>query len=98
MASYLIGLTVFLLLDLRESSLMASTLGGFLLFLESLKAPFWDHYYLFCILMMLKHAVQHSSIKVFADDISLYSQVSTNDDCSKLQADLSCVYQWSLKW
>ena len=44
----------------------------------------------------VKHAVQHSSIKVFADDISLYSQVSTNDDCSKLQADLSCVYQWSL--
>ena len=46
----------------------------------------------------VKHAVQHSSIKVFADDISLYSQVSSNDDCSKLQADLLCVYQWSLKW
>ena len=46
----------------------------------------------------VKHVVQHSSIKVFADDISLYSQVSCYDDCSKLQDDLSCVYQWFLKW
>ena len=40
MAGYLIGLTVFSLLDLRESSLMASTLGGFLLSLESLRLHF----------------------------------------------------------
>jgi len=46
----------------------------------------------------VKRAVQHSSVKVFADDISLYSQVSCYEDCSKLQDDLSCVYQWSLKW
>ena len=40
----------------------------------------------------------HSSIKIFADDISLYSQVSSYDDCVKLQNDLSNVYQWSIKW
>ena len=46
----------------------------------------------------IRYVVNHSSIKVFADYISLYSQVSCYDDCSKLQNDLSCVYQWSLKW
>ena len=40
----------------------------------------------------------NSSIKSFADNISLYSQVSCSDDCFKLQDDLLCVYQWSLKW
>ena len=44
--------------------------------------------------------VNHSSIKIFADDISLYSQVLSYDGCVKLQNDLSKfnVYQWSIKW
>ena len=46
----------------------------------------------------VRSVVKHSSIKIFADDISLYSRVSCYDDCLKLQDDLSCVYQWSLKW
>ena len=43
-------------------------------------------------------AVKHCSIKIFPHDISLYSQVSCFDDCSKLQDDLSNVFHWSLKW
>ena len=46
----------------------------------------------------IRHVVKHSSIKSFADDISLYSRVSCYDDCLKLQEDLSSVYNWSLKW
>ena len=46
----------------------------------------------------VRHSVNHSCIKIFADDISLYSQVSTYDDCLKLQNDLSKVFQWSIKW
>ena len=46
----------------------------------------------------VRHVVKHSSIKIFADDIFLYSKVSCYEDCLKLQDDLSCVYQWSLKW
>ena len=40
--------------------------------------------------------VQSSSIRVFADDASLYAKVSTQDDCLKLQDDLSRIYNWSL--
>ena len=46
----------------------------------------------------IRHVVKHSSIRSFADDISLYSRVSCYDDCLKLQEDLSSVYNWSLKW
>ena len=46
----------------------------------------------------VRYVVKHSSIKIFADNISLYSRVSCYDDCLKLQDDLSCVYQWSLRW
>ena len=46
----------------------------------------------------VRQVVKHSSIKLFADDISLYSQVSCYDDCLQLQSDLSSIYQWSLRW
>ena len=46
----------------------------------------------------VRHSVNHSCIKIFADDISLYSQVSIYDDCLKLQNDLSKVFQRSIKW
>ena len=42
--------------------------------------------------------VQSSSIRVFADDVSLYAKVSTQDGCLKLQDDLSRIYNWSLHW
>ena len=35
----------------------------------------------------VRYVVKHSSIKIFADDISLYSRVSCYDDCLKLQDD-----------
>jgi len=33
----------------------------------------------------------------FADDLSLYYQISCYDNCLKLQIDLTHVYKWSLK-
>jgi len=45
----------------------------------------------------VRHVVKHSTIKVFADAISLYLQVSCYDDCLKLQEDLSSIYTWSQK-
>ena len=38
-------------------------------------------------------AVNHSVIKNFADNNCLYSQVSRHEDFSRLQDDLSCVFQ-----
>ena len=42
--------------------------------------------------------VKSSSIKVFADDVSVYAEVSSVDDCNRLQDDLSSIYNWSIKW
>jgi len=39
--------------------------------------------------------VQSSSVRVFADDVSLYA---TQEDSLKLQDDLSRIYNWSLHW
>ena len=43
-------------------------------------------------------AVQTSSLRLFADDVCLYAQISFANDCLKLQDDLSCIYSWSAKW
>ena len=42
--------------------------------------------------------VMHSSLKMFADDLTLYQEVASVEDCQKLQQDLSNVYEWSLRW
>ena len=42
--------------------------------------------------------VQSSSIRIFADDVSLHAKISTRFDCLKLQDDLSRIYNWSLRW
>ena len=42
--------------------------------------------------------VQFSSVKVFSDDVSIYAKVSKQEDCLKLQDDLSHIYNWSLRW
>ena len=35
---------------------------------------------------------------MFADDLILYHEVVSIEDCQKLQQDLSQVYEWSLSW
>ena len=46
----------------------------------------------------IRSVVQTSSLKLFADDVCLYAQVSSYDDCLKLQSDLSRICSWSIKW
>ena len=46
----------------------------------------------------IKSIVQTSSLRLFADDICLYSQISSVDNCLKLQDDLSRIHSWSAKW
>ena len=46
----------------------------------------------------IRSVVQTSSLKLFADDVCLYTQVSSYDDCLKLQSDLSRICSWSIKW
>ena len=46
----------------------------------------------------IRSVVQTSSLKLFADDVCLYAQVSLYDDCLKLQSDLSQICSWFIKW
>ena len=46
----------------------------------------------------IRSVVQTSSLRLFADDVCLYAQISSADDCLKLQDDLSRIYSWSTKW
>ena len=46
----------------------------------------------------LSSVVKNSSIKMFADDLTLYRDVASVDDCHMLQWDLSQVYEWSVCW
>ena len=46
----------------------------------------------------LSSVVKHSSIKMFANDLILYRDVASVDDCRLLQQDLSQVYEWTVRW
>jgi len=37
-------------------------------------------------------------IKLYADDVLIYSTTNSVDDCHKLQSDLTTLEQWACKW
>ena len=39
--------------------------------------------------------IHHSKHGMFADDLSIYAEVSTTADCVLLQHDLDAIVQWS---
>lgn len=40
----------------------------------------------------------NSSVRLFADDLIMYSEVLNNTHCTAFQQDLDKLYNWSLKW
>lgn len=46
----------------------------------------------------LHHSVTNSTLKVFADDVTVYKVVASVSDCQLLQDDLSCLYDWIVAW
>ena len=46
----------------------------------------------------LHAVVKSSSLKIYADDVALYAEVSSYEDCIELQDDLNRVHAWSLMW
>ncbi len=40
----------------------------------------------------------HSTIKLFADDIAIYSEIESQKDCELLQQDLDRIDRWRVKW
>ena len=39
-----------------------------------------------------------SVVKHLTDDLTLYGDVASVDDCHMLQQDLGQVYEWSVRW
>jgi len=46
----------------------------------------------------LQEAVSYSELNIFADDVALYRQIKSSNDCDLLQEDLQNVYFWSDRW
>ena len=42
--------------------------------------------------------VVHSKVRLFADDVTVYKEISSPSDTALLQSDLSCIAQWAKKW
>ena len=42
----------------------------------------------------LVSVIKHSRVLLFADDAKIYKEVTSEQDCENLQADLSSVFQW----
>ena len=56
-------------------------------------------YYLFYIYVNdIYSTIHHSKHGMFADDLSIYKDVSTTADCTLLQLDLDSIVQWSKRW
>ena len=46
----------------------------------------------------LDSVIQHSSVKLFADDTLFYAPANTSKDCSSLQDDLTAISSWAGHW
>ena len=46
----------------------------------------------------LHSIVKSSSLKMYADDVALYTAVSSYQDCVNLKDDLARIYDWSHTW
>ena len=46
----------------------------------------------------LHSSIRSSSLRIYADDVALYAEISSHQDCVDLQDDLNRIYDWSLTW
>ena len=46
----------------------------------------------------ISSVVAHSKVKLFADDVTIYKEISSSSDAALLQVDLSSIAQWAKKW
>ena len=46
----------------------------------------------------ISSVISHSKVKLFADDVTIYKEISSPDDVKLLQFDLSSIAQWAKKW
>ena len=46
----------------------------------------------------LHHSVTNSTLKIFANDVTLYKVVTDASDCHVLQEDLTSIFGWTVAW
>ena len=46
----------------------------------------------------LHSLIRSSSLRIYADDVALYAEISFHQDLVNLQDDLNLIYDWSLTW
>ena len=46
----------------------------------------------------IQEVIQHSFVKVFADDVALYKEVLSLSDCVPLQGHLNSIHLWAVCW
>ena len=45
-----------------------------------------------------KHSLQHSTLRLFADDSIIYKEIKTINDAQNLQLDLDAACRWEKDW
>jgi hypothetical protein len=77
---------------------MDTTLLGIPLMLAFLKAPYWDLFYILLFINDIVDVVSNS-MKLFADDTSLYCIVDDqNETAESLNSDLNSLSTWTSDW
>jgi len=46
----------------------------------------------------IQEVVQHSCVKIFANDVALYNKLKSPSDCDQLQEDLNSILLWAVRW
>ena len=60
------------------------------------RVPYWDLSFLFCTRMTFP--LLWRVIKMFADDVALYTKVASFSDCEALQSDMDSIIAWCYLW
>ena len=67
-------------------------------YLVSLKVLSWHPYCSYYNYVNDLPDCVYNKMKLYADDVLLYSAIYSAADCAHLQEDLNLLYQWSVTW
>ena len=77
---------------------MTNTPNGLKFTAESLRAQFWDLYYLLYISMIYRTRLPETMLYMFADDTKLSRAILDVSDAEILQQDIDIMDEWSREW
>ena len=84
--------------DLKELWLMVTFHNGYLLYLGVSQGSALDPLLFLLHIVELHQVIHRSTIKLFADNIALYTEIIILTDQSLLQEDLTKIFEWFELW